>query len=143
MDGALEDGRGWEDMRAIRVVGNWTKVDGAPEDWVEAGTWGVEAKMQFSLLALEHCIQWTFIVKASFQVAVVTFLHFTKWLTRSSFEATTFGAIIVGCCMTVVKTDLVEVSVMSYKATTNSHNKTHSFPGTPLEQSKLGSPTLN
>ena len=57
MDGALEDGRGWEDMRAIRVAENWTKVDGAPEDWVEAGTWAVEANMQFSLLALEHCIQ--------------------------------------------------------------------------------------
>ena len=119
-------------MGAIGVAGNHTGVDGVPEDWVEAGTRAVEAKMRFSLLALERCILQTLIARASFRVAAVTFSHFTKWLTRrSSFEAIALGAIMVGCCMTVVKTDS-EVSAMPYKAAANSRNKTHSLPGTPL-----------
>ena len=88
--------------------------------------------MRFSLLALECCIRQTLIARALSRVAAVTFSHFTKWLTKkSSFEAIAFGTIMVGCCMTVVKTDS-EVSAMLYKAAANSHDKTHSLPGIPL-----------
>ena len=71
-------------------------------------------------------------MRASSRVAAVTFSHFTKWLARSSFEAIAFGTLMAGCCVTVVKTDSAEMSVMPYKAAANSRDKTYSLPGTPL-----------